>query len=103
MRPMVMTSLRLPAKTVDALKDLARTRGVRYTALLREVLENAAAGGVDERADTLTEIQERLARIENAVSAPMDIVWPRFRVRVDGVTVRRARRGTVRIVRRMVG
>ena len=102
-RPMVMTSLRLPAKTVDALKDLARMRGVRYTAFLREVLENAAASGPGERADEFAEIRERLARIENALSAPVDIVWPRLRVRVDAATARRARRGTVRIVRRIAG
>ncbi|MCP3799970.1 BrnA antitoxin family protein [Allokutzneria sp. A3M-2-11 16] len=101
-RPMVMTSLRLSAKTVDALKDIAGRRGVRYTAFLREVLENAA-GGSDERADELLEIRERLARIENAISAPMDIVWPRLRVRVDGATLRRARGATVRIVRRIAG
>lgn len=39
-RPMATTSLRLPDTVVTALKEEARRKGVRYTALVREVLEH---------------------------------------------------------------
>lgn len=67
-RPMQTTSLRLPVDTVVALKALAQARGVRYTALLREVLEDAvkSAGAAD--GSKLDQINKRLAKIEAAVS-----------------------------------
>jgi hypothetical protein len=40
-RPMKTTSLRLPANVVEALKARAHRRGMRYTALLREIVERA--------------------------------------------------------------
>ncbi|HEY3259854.1 MAG TPA: hypothetical protein VGJ95_06220 [Pseudonocardiaceae bacterium] len=65
-RPMKTTSLRLPAVVVDALKDLARERGVRYTALVREIVEDALTG-VRLTDSQLVQINDRLARIEAAV------------------------------------
>jgi len=60
-QPMVTTSLRLPSPLVAALKAEARREGVRYTMLLRRVLE---AHVRRPEADELTEIRERLARVE---------------------------------------
>ena len=65
-RPMKTTSLRLPSAVVDALKALARERGVRYTALVREIVEDALTG-VRLPDSQLVQINERLARIEAAV------------------------------------
>lgn len=69
-RPMKTTSLRLSADTVAALKVLARSRGVRYTALLREIVEDAVNGTGSVHNDQLAEIKERLARIEAAIASP---------------------------------
>lgn len=66
-RPMKTTSLRLPVEVVDALKVLAQTRDVRYTALVREIIEQALSGGRLAESGELTQINERLARIEAAV------------------------------------
>ena len=66
-RPMQTTSLRLPGDVVDALKALAQSRGMRYTALLREIVEHAVNGVRLAGSDELARINERLARIEAAV------------------------------------
>jgi len=65
-RPMRTTSLRLPSDVVDALKALARERGVRYTTLVREIIESALAAASSPDSQ-LVEINERLARIEAVV------------------------------------
>jgi predicted DNA binding CopG/RHH family protein len=67
-RPMRTTSLRLPGEVVDALKELAQARGVRYTALVREMLEQALREAARPDGEELSEINARLARIEQAVA-----------------------------------
>ncbi|QUQ70127.1 CopG family antitoxin [Kutzneria sp. CA-103260] len=57
-RPMVTTSLRLPATVVTALKAEARRKGVRYTALVRQVLEDHLAHPID-----VVDIQARLEHL----------------------------------------
>jgi len=69
-RPMRTTSLRLPAEVVDALKELAQARGLRYTALVREMLEQGLREAVKPDNEDLSEINARLARIERAVAGP---------------------------------
>lgn len=66
-RPMKTTSLRLPADVVEALKSLANARGMRYTALVREIIEHALNGVRLAATDELAQINDRLARIESAV------------------------------------
>jgi predicted DNA-binding protein len=66
-RPMRTTSLRLPAEVIDALKALARARGVRYTALVREIIDHALSATSPPENEELARINERLARIEAAV------------------------------------
>jgi predicted DNA-binding protein len=66
-RPMKTTSLRLPADVVDTLKTLAQTRGMRYTALVREIIEHALNGVRLAETDEFAQINQRLARIEAAV------------------------------------
>ncbi|MER5269240.1 hypothetical protein ABTZ99_44960 [Actinosynnema sp. NPDC002837] len=66
-RPMQTTSLRLPGDVVDALKALAQTRGMRYTALVREIIEHAVNGVRLAESEEFARINERLARIEAAV------------------------------------
>jgi predicted DNA-binding protein len=66
-RPMVTTSLRLPDAMVTALKQEARRRGIRYTALVREIIEDHLAGPmidvvhIQARLDHLTVLVEGLA------------------------------------------
>jgi predicted DNA-binding protein len=73
-RPMKTTSLRLPGDVVDALRVLAQTRGMRYTALVREIIEHALNGVrlAETESEELARINERLARIEAAVVAQPD-------------------------------
>ncbi|MEU4741863.1 hypothetical protein AB0G02_15555 [Actinosynnema sp. NPDC023658] len=66
-RPMQTTSLRLPGDVVDALKALAQSRGMRYTALLREIVEHAVNGVRLTESEEFARIDQRLARIEAAV------------------------------------
>lgn len=66
-RPMQTTSLRLPGEVVDALKALATSRGMRYTGLVREIIEHAVNGVRLAESEQLARIDERLARIEAAV------------------------------------
>jgi predicted DNA-binding protein len=68
-RPMRTTSLRLPAEVVEALKTLAQARGVRYTALVREMLEQALREAAAPDSHELDEIKDRLARIEQALAS----------------------------------
>lgn len=68
-QPMKTTSLRLPADVVAELKKLAHARGIRYTALLREIVEQAVQGTHSVHGDELAEINERLARIESELGA----------------------------------
>jgi predicted DNA-binding protein len=68
-RPMQTTSLRLPGDVVDALKALAQTRGMRYTALVREIIEHAVNGVRLAESEEFARINERLTRIEAAVVA----------------------------------
>ena len=65
-RPMKTTSLRLPAEVVDELRSLARQRWVRYTAFVRQIIE-AALSGSNPTSSQLAQINERLARLEEAV------------------------------------
>jgi uncharacterized protein (DUF4415 family) len=67
-RPMKTTSLRLPADVVEALKARAHRRGMRYTALLREIIEGALRDEPGADSDNLAQINDRLARIEAAVT-----------------------------------
>jgi len=67
-RTMKTTSLRLPTDVLDALKTLARGRGMRYTALVREIIEQAVYGAHLVEHEELTQINERLARIEAALN-----------------------------------
>ncbi len=66
-RPMKTTSLRLPSEVVEALKALAQKQGVRYTTLVREIIEKSLVGRRAADSEELAEINERLARIEAAV------------------------------------
>jgi predicted DNA-binding protein len=67
-RPMRTTSLRLPAEIVESLKVEAHRRGIRYTALIREILEQAERTGWMAEKDYLAQINERLTRIEATVA-----------------------------------
>lgn len=67
-RPMKTTSLRLPTDVVEALKTLAKARGIRYTALIREIVEQTVYGSHLVDHDELVQINERLSRIEAAVA-----------------------------------
>ena len=53
---------------VAALKSLAQARGIRYTALIREIIEQMVYGSRLVDRDELAQINERLARIEAAVA-----------------------------------
>lgn len=67
-RPMKTTSLRLPTEVVDALKSLAQARGLRYTALVREIVEQVVTGTrTAGRDEVVRSIDQRLARIEKVV------------------------------------
>jgi predicted DNA binding CopG/RHH family protein len=68
LRPMKTTSLRLPADVVEALKARAHQRGIRYTALLREIIESAVHNIQTATNKDLAEINDRLARIEAAIT-----------------------------------
>jgi predicted DNA-binding protein len=81
-RPMQTTSLRLPAEVVNALKSLAQDRGMRYTALVREIVEQAVQGARVAESEDLAEINQRLARIEAAVVARSEEPPRRSRQRV---------------------
>lgn len=84
-RPMVTTSLRLPDTVVAALKAEAQQDGVRYTALVRRVLEShldhhedaVRLSGLEQRMDHLTSLVQQL--IEKSVEADST---PRRAVRV---------------------
>jgi predicted DNA-binding protein len=67
-RPMKTTSLRLPADVIETLKARAHRRGMRYTALLREIIEGAARGERAVGDEDLAQINQRLARIEAALA-----------------------------------
>jgi predicted DNA-binding protein len=60
-RPMATTSLRLPGAVVTALKEEAQSKGVRYTALVREVLEDHVAH--QEPAIDVVDLQARLEHL----------------------------------------
>ncbi|MGH3440037.1 MAG: CopG family antitoxin [Sciscionella sp.] len=62
---MATTSLRLPVDVITELKQEAKKRGIRYTAYLRAVLEQAAH---PDATSELAEIKQRLARIEHALT-----------------------------------
>jgi predicted DNA-binding protein len=73
-QPMRTTSLRLPSDVISQLKTLAHERGIRYTALLREIVEQAVDQTHHVGHDDLAQINARLARIEAAVSErPMPV------------------------------
>jgi predicted DNA-binding protein len=82
-RPMKTTSLRLPVEVVEALKALAQTRGMRYTALVRAIVEQAVHGAWLGESEELAEINERLARIEAVVTGQAEEVRPRRRHRAS--------------------
>jgi predicted DNA binding CopG/RHH family protein len=65
-QPMATTSLRLPVEVIDQLKRQARARHLRYTSYVRSILERAALGGATPE---ITDITERLERIERAVTS----------------------------------
>lgn len=68
-RPMQTTSLRLPADVLDAVKALAQARGQRYTALIREIIEQVVSGQrLAESDEVVVRIDQRLARIEESVA-----------------------------------
>lgn len=62
---MVTTSLRLPADVLAELKRDAQAHGVRYSTYIRDILEQATQR---DRSPELSQINERLARIEQAVT-----------------------------------
>ncbi len=66
-RPMRTTSLRLPADLIDELKERAQEQGLRYTALVRIIIENALRDSTPETTE-LAKINDRLARIEDALT-----------------------------------
>lgn len=76
-RPMKTTSLRLPVDVVEELKTLAQRRGMRYTALVRAIVEQAVHGAWLGESEELAEINERLARIEAVVTDQAEEVPPR--------------------------
>jgi hypothetical protein len=53
---------------VEALKARAHQRGIRYTALLREIIESAVHNRQAATNKDLAEINDRLARIEAAIT-----------------------------------
>lgn len=61
-QPMITTSLRLPRAVVDELRREAARRGVRYTSLLREIVERHVVGTFDEAPSSAA-----LARLEAKV------------------------------------
>jgi hypothetical protein len=65
---MKTTSLRLPADVIETLKERAHRRGMRYTALLREIVERAARGERAVGDEDIAQINQRLARIEAALA-----------------------------------
>ena len=83
---MKTTSLRLPAEVVEALKTLAQSRGMRYIALVREIVEQAVHGAWLGESEELAEINARLARIEAIVSGQVE---ERGSLPVVGVVPRR--------------
>ena len=64
-QPMATTSLRMPVEVIEQLKRQAQARHVRYTAYVRSILERAASG---EPPAEMSDITERLERIERAVT-----------------------------------
>ncbi len=88
-RPMKTTSLRLPADVVEALKRRAHGRGMRYTALVREIIEHAMRSERAKDDDELAQINERLARIE-AVLTERSARVPETQHTRHGSGVRRA-------------
>ncbi|HEX7661388.1 MAG TPA: CopG family antitoxin [Pseudonocardiaceae bacterium] len=67
-RPMVTTSLRLPAPLIAALKEAANAEGVRYNAFVRDVLQRSISGERAVEVRELASIREKLDRIERAVT-----------------------------------
>jgi predicted DNA binding CopG/RHH family protein len=63
-RPMKTTSLRLPSEVVDALKARARAKGMRYTAFVREILEQAVSDSDSVTPNELARVNDRLSRLE---------------------------------------
>jgi antitoxin component of RelBE/YafQ-DinJ toxin-antitoxin module len=62
---MASTSLRLPESVRDALRRDAERQGLGYAAYVRAILERVAQQGA---APNLRQIDERLARIEQALN-----------------------------------
>jgi hypothetical protein len=60
--PMMTTSLRLPVPLVDALKGEAKRTGIRYTTLVRGLLEDHVNYSGDS--PQLRDIRTRLTRVE---------------------------------------
>lgn len=54
--PMVGITIRLPSSTLDAARDVARARGIRVTALLREWIEQNLADVADD--DRLVSVRD---------------------------------------------
>jgi predicted DNA-binding protein len=76
-RPMKTASLRLPSDVLEALKTLAKARGMRYTAFIREIIEQVVNGESVAAPEKLDRIDQRLARIEEAVVDHSDTASPR--------------------------
>lgn len=76
-RPMKTTSLRLPEDVVKALKTRAHERGMRYTALLREIVESSVRSEpAAAQHEDLAQINQRLARIEAALAGQLAQAQP---------------------------
>ena len=84
-RPMKTTSLRLPSDVVDALKTLAQARGLRYTAFVRDIIEEAVNSTQTIGHDELAAIHESLVKIEKAVAEHPATPPRRIRARVTGI------------------
>ncbi|MDO8121220.1 hypothetical protein Q6346_07835 [Isoptericola sp. b490] len=61
--PMVGITIRLPATTLDAAREVARVRGVKVTALLREWIEQNLGDEVgDDRLVSVRDLKNFIAR-----------------------------------------
>lgn len=69
--PMVTSSLRLPKALLDVIRAVARARGMRATALMRQILEESLApgDGLPQRVARLEQdranLIDRLAKLED--------------------------------------
>lgn len=84
-RPMKTASLRLPSDVLEALKSIAQARGMRYTAFIREIIEQVVSGARVAEHVELARINQRLERIEKVVTEQPMASDPQIRSRKRAV------------------